>query len=143
MFDLKARNLFVAIKKMFTEQKLSESDIDKLNQIDKTILIGLYNRKFKMKLDECSENPFVIHQINEKILSSSSKRLEENYKYVFKKSFKFLLSKFRKAQKLKCRKFDLEKKFFEYHFRSVCEKKSISMEDFLFLNKENKKGSKG
>jgi len=37
MFDLKSRNLFLAIKKMFTEQNLVEQDIEKLNQIDKTI----------------------------------------------------------------------------------------------------------
>jgi hypothetical protein len=50
IFDLKSRNLFLVIKKIFTECLVSVGDIGKLNEIDKKIMISLFNRKFKMTL---------------------------------------------------------------------------------------------
>jgi hypothetical protein len=46
-----------------------------------------------------------------------------------------LLGKFRKCNRLKCRKLELEKKFFDYHFAEVCARLGETMEEFLFLNK--------
>ena len=50
IFDLKSRNLFLVVKKIFTECLVSDQDIGKLNEIDKKIMISLFNRKFKMSL---------------------------------------------------------------------------------------------
>jgi hypothetical protein len=50
IFDLKSRNLFLVIKKIFTECTVTVGDIGGLNEIDKKIMISLFNRKFKMTL---------------------------------------------------------------------------------------------
>ena len=51
IFDMKSRHLFIIIKKIFTESIITESEIEKLNQIDKTILVGIINRKYKLNFE--------------------------------------------------------------------------------------------
>lgn len=51
IFDMKSRHLFIVIKKIFTEQIITECEVEKLNQIDKTILVGIINRKYKLNFE--------------------------------------------------------------------------------------------
>ena len=103
--------------------------------------MSLQKRKFGIEIVAKWPDQQIVNKINEDRVKAKSKRLEENYKLVFKKALKFLLSRYKKLNKLKCRKVELEKKFFNYYFSKICEETGNTMETFLFVMKDNEKVS--
>jgi len=74
IFDMKSRHLFIVIKKIFTESMITECEIEKLNQIDKTILVGIINRKYKLNFEDISDHKKIVSLINDKVVNVSAKR---------------------------------------------------------------------
>ena len=92
------------------DDPIEEQETKELNSNNILIIDGLMRRKLK-----CSLNAYVKSNgvINYNLLKA--KRLEENYKMVFKSAFKVLSSKFRKISKGKRSKSD-EASFYNYYF---------------------------
>jgi len=74
---------------LFNNQEIYESDMLQLNIDDKVILQSLLKRKFNIEMDYKWNDKTFISTINRDKGNSKSKRLEENYKLVFKKALKF------------------------------------------------------
>lgn len=80
-------------------------------------------------------------RINKERNNSKQKRLEENYKLVFKKALKFLLNQFKTTRHLRVRKPQLEQMFYDHYFKEAFELEGIADEFYLSSSKEKK--SKG
>jgi hypothetical protein len=76
------------------------------------------------------------NEINTEKSNSKPKRLEENYKLVFKKALKFLLSEFKYKHSHKDRKILLEQKFYDHYFKEAFEKEGLSDEFYLSGTKD-------
>lgn len=70
--------------------------------------------------------------MNQLLNSCSSKRPEENYKFVFKKCLKYMKEdlKDQKKSKKKLKKKEFEKFFYNYYFKDISEKEGIPIEHF-------------
>ena len=68
----------------------------------------------------------MVNEINTEKQNSKPKRLEENYKLVFKKALKFLLSEFKYKNHSRDRKNVLEQKFYDHYFKEAFEREGIS-----------------
>lgn len=86
-------------------------------------------------------NEDICAKINSERNNAKAKRLEENYKLVFKKALKFLLNDFKSKNKLKLRKYELEQQFYNFYFKEIFEKEGIN--DFVYLNGGKEKRKKG
>lgn len=126
---------------MFGGREIYTTDVFQLNPDERVILQSIIKRKFNIEIDSKWETDKIAEIINRDKNNSKSKRLEENYKLVFKKALKFLLIQFKKTNKLRCRKNELEKLFFDHYFKKVCQENGETMESFLFTNKDNKKAT--
>lgn len=120
------------IEKFLREEKISAEEIAPLHQEHFIILDCLMRRKLK-----CGVIDYV--QLNEHINVEhlKSKRLEENYKMVFKSAFKALSSKFRTISKGKRSKSD-EASFYNYYFSDSTQNGQLPLESFFHPNKKLK-----
>ena len=83
----------------------------------------------------------MVIDINSQRGSSKPKRLEENYKLVFKKALKYLLSEFKFKNHLRVRKQQLEQMFYDHYFKEAFEKEGLDEEFYLSGTRDsNKKG---
>jgi len=123
---------------MFGNKEIIVSDIDQLNSEEKIILSSILKRKFNIDIDLKSSNETICETMNKEASNAKTKRLEENYKLVFKKGLKFLLTQFKKANKLRCRKQELELAFFDHYFKKVCDQSGDTIESFLMAPKGSK-----
>ena len=98
-----------------------------MNSVEKEIFKSLLKRKFAIEIEEDAFS--VIAKINSQKKSSGNKRFEENYKLVFKRAYKALLKKFAKDRKLKCRKMELQKRFFDYYFKSESDNINLQLDE--------------
>lgn len=64
-------------------------------------------------------------------VSQTKKRLEENYKLVFKKALKYLLNNYKYMHNIKDRKNTQEQKFYDHYFRDVFQKEGLTNQFFL------------
>lgn len=126
---------------MFAGKDIYNSDVGQLNADEKVILQSILKRKFNIEIDSKWDDNKITETINRDKANAKSKRLEENYKLVFKKALKFLLIQFKKINKCRCRKNELEKLFFDHYFKKVCIENNETMESFLFTNKDSKKAT--
>lgn len=123
---------------MFGSESIILKDIEQLSSEDKIILMSLLKRKFNIEIDTKWSNDRICETMNKDTNNAKTKRLEENYKLVFKKGLKFLLTQFKKTNKLRVRKQELELKFFDHYFRKVCEQTGDTIESFLMAPKGSK-----
>ena len=73
--------------------------------------------------------------------NAKQKRLEENYKLVFKKALKHLLNEYKKKNKLRLRKYELEQQFYNYYFKEVFEKEGIT--NYFYLSGTRDRNKQG
>ena len=78
---------------MFEGTNIIIQDIYQLNEGEKIILASLLKRKFSIEIDLKTSNNEIATIINYEKNNAKPKRLEENYKLVFKRALKFLLTK--------------------------------------------------
>lgn len=113
---------------LFKGLDLKLEQIDALTKEEKYILSSLVLRKFNIKMNPTSPNPTILQAINSQRQLSKNKRLEENYKLVFKKALKYLLRKFKKYNEVKGKKNDLEQQFYKFYFEEVFKSEGIEVE---------------
>lgn len=117
---------------IFANEPVVTKDFEQLNSEEKFILQCILKRKFCIKIDSKWTNDKICEVTNKEQSNYKSKRLEENYKLVFKKSLKYLLNAFKKSQRLsRQKKSELERQFIEHHFKEVCDENGDSIETFL------------
>lgn len=118
----------VLIEKFLKEEQITQEEINELSTDMFIIIDGLIRRKLK-----CSLSCYVKSNTNINYHVLKPKRLEENYKMVFKSAFKVLSSKFRTTLKGKRSKSD-EASFYDYYFSNALNN-DISLESFFHPNK--------
>jgi hypothetical protein len=74
---------------LFSNEQVLMEDLDQLNMDDKVILQSLLKRKFNIMIDYKWTNEDIVKYVNSSQTAAKTKRLEENYKLVFKKALKF------------------------------------------------------
>lgn len=75
---------------MFEGRDILLQDVEQLNSDDKVILMSLLKRKFDVEIDYKWTDKEIIDKINRERVNAKTKRLEENYKLVFKRALKYL-----------------------------------------------------
>lgn len=113
---------------LFRGHDLKQEQIDALTKEEKYILSSLVLRKFNIKINPTASNQMILQAINSQRQLSKNKRLEENYKLVFKKALKYLLRKFKKYNEVKGKKNDLEQQFYKFYFEEVFKEQGIELE---------------
>lgn len=113
---------------LFKGLDLKQEQIDSLTKEEKYILSSLVLRKFNIKINPTASNQTILQAINSQRQLSKNKRLEENYKLVFKKALKYLLRKFKKYNEVKGKKNDLEQQFYKFYFEEVFKEQGIEVE---------------
>jgi hypothetical protein len=74
---------------LFGNEQVLIEDLDQLNMDDKVILQSLLKRKFNIMIEYKWTNEDIVKNVNASQTAAKTKRLEENYKLVFKKALKF------------------------------------------------------
>jgi hypothetical protein len=120
--------LLALMMSLFRGLDLKIEQIEALSKEEKYILSSLVLRKFNIKMNPTAANPTVLQAINSQRQLSKNKRLEENYKLVFKKALKYLLRKFKKYNEVKGKKNDLEQQFYKFYFEEVFKSEGIEVE---------------
>jgi hypothetical protein len=120
--------LLALMMSLFRGHDLKLEQIDALSKEEKYILSSLVLRKFNIKMNPVAANPTILTSINSQRQLSKNKRLEENYKLVFKKALKYLLRKFKKYNEVKGKKNDLEQQFYKFYFEEVFKSEGIEVE---------------
>lgn len=84
----------------------------------------LLSSKFKSNIEDLE------NALNHIKLSASSKRPEENYKFVFKRCLDFMKENFREINPL-VKKKDFERKFYEHYFLQISKDNDLPLECFF------------
>lgn len=103
-------------------------DLVNINDSEKEMLKSLLKRKFSLEIEAENFTSSVLTKINHYKNNSKTKRFEENYKLVFKRVYKYLIKKFAKDHKLKCRKSEQQKRFFDYYFNKGISSACLKLE---------------
>lgn len=74
---------------MFANEAIEERDVEQLTSDEKLILQSLLKRKFNIEIEYKWQNDRIVETMNKDSTNAKTKRLEENYKLVFKKGLKF------------------------------------------------------
>jgi DNA-dependent RNA polymerase auxiliary subunit epsilon len=114
--------------RLFQGEPLYEDHIDRLSIDEKYILSSLVKRKFGISVLVKETNRKIADIINVQKELAKSKRLEENYKLVFKKALKYLMKKFKKVGDVKAKKTELEHQFYSSYFEEVFRRENLEGE---------------
>lgn len=107
---------------------------------DQSLLIfkSIIKRKYKT-LDFIDEKALSVSEILQKLNKETSrKRPEENQKFIFKRSIKYMKKALKKIAMQKMRKNDLDSFFLEYYFKETSERLNIPLSFFLNPNRSLK-----
>lgn len=138
-------NLKIILISFFSNNPIK--NIGKLSEFEYKLLSNFLVRKFgkefsgetlkKLSLDE-------LRELLEKTFKTEfkPKRVEENYKFVFKRCFKYMMDEFFEKNKLSL-SFASERLFYEHHFQIIADELEITIDQFYLPNgtadKDNEK----
>lgn len=119
-----------------------------LSQAEFQILVSIIKRKYKCGIDLCSDN---INSKENKIKMmnvliklkrrKSTKRPEENYKFIFKRCIKYLQDNLKKKFLKKPKKREFDKIFHELYFKDIANEKGLTIEHFYHPRNSKKRFS--
>lgn len=140
-----------SVQSILVPMFLGQKDIDflpELSPMDIVILSSLLKRKFGISLqyyyyNPSSDLPFreTLAILNSPNPTNKKKRVEENYKLVFKRTLRHLLNNFRDKIRRKMGKYELEQEFYNYYFREDFEREKL--QDYFKITKEQKQSTAG
>lgn len=125
------KQLIPLLKKLFKEE-ITHGVEFKLGENEQKILAAIIARKFEEKL-KLTNDPYELKEEVDSIMKlEGKKRPEENYKFAFKRVIKAMREEFKNNldSKSRSRKKNTEKAFYEYYFKTIAEKKKVSIERF-------------
>lgn len=117
------------IERFLQNRQIREEEVIDLNKGEKLVLDCLIRRKLKIGVDDYVNN---YQNIDYGLLKV--KRLEENYKMVFKSALKHLGNMFKKTKKGKKGKAD-DTGFYEHYFGNIADEHGVPLETFFHPNK--------
>ena len=118
------------VERFLQNLKISEQEVETLSQGERMVLDCLIKRKLKIGLEE-----YVMSYQSIDYGLLKVKRLEENYKMVFKSALKHLGNLFKKKRKGKKAVKNDDNGFYEYYFSSVARELGVPLEAFYHPNK--------
>lgn len=113
--DLELADSELCLLKEIINKKLVQNKIGKM-------VMGDNNNDYKEKLLDTINNTITVH--------SSTKRIEENNKFVYKYTLKYLRHQFYVKEGLK-KSLDSEVQFYRFYFESVCKNLKVPIEYFF------------
>lgn len=129
--------LLILMMALFEGKDLKVAQIEALSKEERHILASLVQRKFGIKFAPTESTSNITSIINRERHNSKAKRLEENYKLVFKKALKYLLRKFKRHHEVRGKKSDLELGFYKHYFEEAFKKDGVEEEMGLDPNSSN------
>ena len=120
--------LLLIMMQLFQGKDLEVDTLTELNKEQRFTLGSLVLRKFGIKVNPMCGSATVAETINSQRDNSRTKRLEENYKLVFKKALKYLLRKYKRVNTIKGKKSELEHQFYKFYFEALFKKEGIDKE---------------
>lgn len=115
-----------------------------LTPAEATILKSIIKRKYSNAADLLSFNNASLFELLTHLQeTTSNKRPEENYKFIFKRCLKHMKEKFKLEHPAIAKRKDLDKSFNEYYFRQVSESQKISIDNFYHPKNSKVKNKTG
>ena len=130
-------NLLYLLTNLFTQQKIKDINTF-LNKEEVNILIGIIKRKYHKHINENLKGYRLVSVLEEIVKNTKEKRPEEKYKFVFKKSLKYLKKKIRVQYDKKKPKIKFMDYFYNYYFLEVSKKQNLSIDHFHHPKRGNK-----
>lgn len=115
-----------------------------LTKTEITILKSIIKRKFGPfpELNSYLEGP--VSELYSKLQElNSTKRPEENYKFIFKRCLKQMKEQFKEDNPVLAKRKDLDKCFYEHYFKTVSENLKISIDNFYHPKNSKAKNKSG
>lgn len=122
--------LYNLLKKHFKGQDLSDKDLQ-ITNIEMTILKSIIQRKYKSKVNLNTKNILLKDKLTSIAKLGSSKRPEENYKFIFKRCLKYMKDNLVIQSEKKHKKKEQEKQFYEHYFKHIAETEGLSIQQFF------------
>ena len=115
-----------------------------MNKHELIILKSIIKRKFGNLAELLHLNDTHLNELYSKLQdSSSNKRPEENYKFIFKRCLKHMKEKFKEENQNLAKRKDLDRCFYEHYFRSVSDSLKISIDNFYHPKNSKSKNKNG
>ena len=115
-----------------------------MNKVEQTILKSIIKRKFNKLIEPNHLSDLYLHDLfNELQNAVSSKRPEENYKFIFKRCLKHMKEKFKNENLTLAKRKDVDRCFYEHYFRVVSDSSKISIDNFYHPKNSKAKNKNG
>jgi len=115
-----------------------------MNKHELIILKSIIKRKFGNLPELVHLSDTQLNEVYSKLQdSSSNKRPEENYKFIFKRCLKHMKEKFKEENQNLAKRKDLDRCFYEHYFRSVSDSLKISIDNFYHPKNSKSKNKNG
>lgn len=115
-----------------------------LTPAESTILKSIIKRKYSNAAEFLTFSNASLSDLLTRLQeTTSNKRPEENYKFIFKRCLKHMKEKFKQDHPAIAKRKDLDKCFNEYYFRQVSESQKISIDNFCHPKNSKSKNKTG
>lgn len=122
--------LLSLLKKLFSNQAVSEEEMI-LEPVQTVLLRSILKRKYKT-LEYIDDQSLSVPEILEKVARETSrKRPEENQKFLFKRTIRFMKKSFKKKASKKLNKKAVETQFLDHYFKETSERLNIPLSCYL------------
>lgn len=132
-------NLITLLKKHFKEKHIDEKNLA-IRSYELDVLKAIITRKYKNKINVDVKSFFLKDKLDEINQLVSSKRPEENSKFIFKRGMKSLRERLKLFEGKDLKKKEFETFFYNYYFSESCKKHKINVDEIQ--NPCNSKGVK-
>lgn len=127
------RSSFDLLNRLFTNSQVSFEDFN-LHEMDKLIILYVCRRKFPslsipIARDNHIDHEYFCSTIQKCRVELSNKRIEENIKFIFKHTMKYLKERF-KEKRLKGRETQNGDEFYHHYFQQVVKNTGVPIEAF-------------
>lgn len=117
------------LKKHYNSESIEEEDLY-MKEPELKILKAILTRKYNIKCFGPNANNNLFSILKKVENYKSSKRLEENYKFVLSRCIKYLKKQLPKCKHRKIRKKEFDTYFYQYYFGEICQSTNSSITDF-------------
>ena len=117
------------LKKHYNSESIEEEDLF-MKEPELKIFKAILTRKYNIKCFGPNANNNLISILKKVDNYKSSKRLEENYKFVLSRCIKHLKKQLPKCKHRKIRKREFDTYFYQYYFGDICQSTNSTISDF-------------
>ena len=124
------------LKKHYHNIYINEEDLN-ISEPELKILKAILSRKYNYKALYLYPAKDLLNTLHKIDICRSSKRLEENYKFVLSRCIKYLKKQLPQAKSRKIGKKEFDHYFYQFYFGDLCKDNNASLEEFQLAKCSN------